>query len=111
MAGPEESRVGALTQVEGPSGLAQLRLQLLPVSQRVGELLEIVKYFLGFIYKIFSGNYFLSIEFIKIFSEVISLTLSRTPSDESWSVSTDEGEVREGRVSEIIKIFYDCTQD
>ena len=40
MAGPEESRVGALTQVEGPSGLAQLRLQLLPVSQRVGELLQ-----------------------------------------------------------------------
>ena len=37
---PEESRVGALTQVEG-SSLAQLRLQLLPVSQRVGEFLEI----------------------------------------------------------------------
>ena len=36
----EESRVGALTQVEGAS-LAQLRLQLLPVSQRVGEFLEI----------------------------------------------------------------------
>ena len=86
MVGPEQSGVGALTQVEGPS-LAQLRLQLLPVSQRVGELLQMVKYFLPF--------------WIKIFS----LTLSRTPSEESWSVSTDDGEVSEGIVSEIITVF------
>ena len=86
MVGPEQSGVGALTQVEGPS-LAQLWLQLLPVSQRVGELLQMVKYFLPF--------------WIKIFS----LTLSRTPSEESWSVSTDDGEVSEGIVSEIITAF------
>ena len=86
MVGPEQSGVGTLTQVQGPS-LAQLRLQLLPVSQRVGELLQMVKYFLPF--------------WIKIFS----LTLSRTPSEESWSVSTDDGEVSEGIVSEIITAF------
>ena len=35
--------------------------------------------------------------------------MSRTPSDESLSVSTEDGEVREGIVSEIIKLFYDST--
>ena len=45
----------------------------------------------------------------KIFNEDISLTLRRTPSDESLSVSTDDGEVREGIVSEIIKLFQDWT--
>ena len=54
LAAPEESRVGTLTEVER-SSLAQLWLQLLPVSQRVGELLEILKYCPG-ISKYFQGR-------------------------------------------------------
>ena len=111
----EESRVGALTEVEGAS-LAQLRLQLLPVSQRVGEFLEIFlcKYWNIFWNKLSNISKHEIIECKQLrpspeqnLNQDISPTLSRTPSDESLSVSTDDGEVREGIVSEIIKQFYD----